>query len=57
MEDRAAVELLNSLRTTAFSSNGRRELLDGLDLIEWTSPVPVDKRLSLSQTIGGREYG
>jgi transposase len=34
MEDGAALELINSLRTTAFASNGRRELLDGLDLIE-----------------------
>ena len=29
-----ASELLNSLRSAAFASNGRRELLDGLDLIE-----------------------
>ena len=34
MEDGTALELINSLRTTAFSSNGRRELLDGLDLVE-----------------------
>jgi transposase len=34
MEDRTALELLNSLRTTVFASNGRRDLLDGLDLIE-----------------------
>ena len=34
MENVTALELINSLRTTAFASNGRRELLDGLDLIE-----------------------
>jgi len=34
MEDGTAIELINSLRTTAFASNGRKDLLDGLDLIE-----------------------
>jgi uncharacterized protein YhaN len=34
MEDGTALELINSLRTTAFSSNSRKELLDGLDLVE-----------------------
>ena len=34
MEDGTAIELLNSLRTTAFASGGRKDLFDGLDLIE-----------------------
>jgi transposase len=34
MEDRSTIDLLNSLRTTAFASNSRKELLDGLDIIE-----------------------
>ncbi len=34
MEDGTAIELIYSLRTTAFASNGRKDLLDGLDLIE-----------------------
>ena len=55
MEDGTAIELINSLRTTAFASNGRRELLDGLDLIESMLYEQERQRIAYHSQLAERE--
>ena len=55
MEDGTAIELLNSLRTTAFASNGRREFLDGLDLIESMLREQERQRIAYHSQLADRD--